>query len=172
MENLQSAITLMTPNYYMATIDLKDAYYSVSAAQNNRKYLGFKWKNQFQFTCLPNGLSSAPRIFTKLIKPAYSILRCKGSENVGYIDDTYLNGNSIHECETNVAITTKLFRDLGLTLNMEKSVLLHSQVVTFLGFVSNSVQMTVSLTPSKATKIKCKAVQLLNTPSPTIRTFA
>lgn len=30
MENLKSAITLMRPNCYMATLDLKDAYYSVS----------------------------------------------------------------------------------------------------------------------------------------------
>ena len=71
MENLKSAITLMSPNCYMASIDLKDAYYSVSIDTNHRKYLRFIWKNQlFQFTCLPNGLSSAPRIFTKLMKPA------------------------------------------------------------------------------------------------------
>ena len=79
MENLKSAITLMSPNCYMASIDLKDAYYSVSIDTNHRKYLRFKWKNQlFQFTCLHNGLSSVPRIFTKLMKPAYSALGCKG----------------------------------------------------------------------------------------------
>ena len=73
----------------MATIDLKDAYYSVSVDKGNRKYLRFTWNNQlFQFTCLPNGSSSAPRIFTKLMKPVYSTLCCKGFENVGYIGDT------------------------------------------------------------------------------------
>ena len=107
MENLKSAITLMSPNCYMASIDLKDAYYSVSIDTNHRKYLQFKWKNQsqFQFACLPNGLSSAPRIiFTKLMKPACSALGCKGFENVGYIDDTYLKGSTFHDCETNVSI--------------------------------------------------------------------
>ena len=70
MENLKSAITLMSPNCYMASIDLKDAYYSVSVDTNHRKHLRFIWRNQlFQFTCPPNGLSSAPRIFTKLMKP-------------------------------------------------------------------------------------------------------
>ena len=73
MENLKIAITLMSPNCYMTSIDLKDAYYYVSIDTTHRKYLRFIWKNQlFQFTCLPNGLSSAPRIFTKLLKPAYS----------------------------------------------------------------------------------------------------
>ena len=65
-------------------------------------------------------------------------------------DDTYLKGSTFHDCETNVSTTVKLFTDLGLTLNMAKSVLIPSQSVTFLGFVLNSVHMTVSLTPSKA----------------------
>ena len=96
MENLKSAIICMRPNCYMASIDLKDAYYSVSIGPNHRKYLRFKWKNQlFQFTCLPNGLCSTPRIFAKLLKPAYSaVLRSKGFENVAYIDDTFLKGNT------------------------------------------------------------------------------
>ena len=51
MENLKSAIYLMSPNCYTATIDLKDAYYSVSVEKDNRKNLRFLWNNQlFQFT--------------------------------------------------------------------------------------------------------------------------
>ena len=46
MENLRNAITLMTPNCFMASIDLKDAYYSVSVNKNHRKYLRFIWKHQ------------------------------------------------------------------------------------------------------------------------------
>ena len=56
------------------------------------------------------------------------------------------------------------------TLNMAKSVLIPSQSITFLGSVLNSAQMTVSLTPSKAMKVKLKAVELLHNQSPTIRT--
>ena len=55
---------------------------------------------------------------------------------------------------------------------MAKSVLISSQSVTFLGFVLNSVHMTVSLTPSKAMKVKSKAVELLHNQSPTIRTVS
>jgi len=47
MENLKNAITLMTPNCFMATIDLKDAYYSVSVNVNHRKYLRFIGKTNF-----------------------------------------------------------------------------------------------------------------------------
>ena len=117
----------------------------------------------FQCTCLPNGLRRAPRIFTKLLKPACSVLRSKGFENVVY----YLKGNTFSDCETNISTTVRLFTDLGLTLNMANSVLIPSQVITFLGFVLNSVQMTVSLTPSKALKLKSKVIVLLDNQSPT-----
>ena len=35
-----------------------------------------------------NELSSAPRLFTKLMKPCYAHLRCQGHIVSGYIDDT------------------------------------------------------------------------------------
>ena len=153
MESLKSAITLMNPNCYMAS--MKDAYYSVSIDTNHGQYLRFIWKNQlYQFTCLPNGLSIAPRIFIKLMKPAYSTLQCKCFENVGYIDDTYLKGSTFHDCEINVSSTVKAFTDLDLTLKMAKSVLILNQSITFWVFVLISAQMTVSLTPSKGMKVK------------------
>lgn len=67
MDTLQSILKLVTPGCYMATIDLKDAYYSVPVAQEHRKYLRFVWRSKlYQYTCFPNGLSSAPRLFTTL----------------------------------------------------------------------------------------------------------
>ncbi|CAH3168573.1 unnamed protein product, partial [Porites lobata] len=36
-------------------------------------------------------------------------------ENVAYIDDTYLKGNTFSDNETNVSITVRLFTDLALT---------------------------------------------------------
>ena len=121
---------------------------------------------------MPNGLSSAPRIFTKLMKPVYSVLRCQGFENVGYIDDNYLKGSTFQDCEKNVSVTVNLLCSLGFTLNREKSVLIPSQSITFLGFILNSVQMTVSLTPTKAMKLQLKATELLHSRSPTIRTVS
>ena len=41
MDTLQSILKLVTPGCYMATIDLKDAYYSVLLAQEHPKYLFF-----------------------------------------------------------------------------------------------------------------------------------
>ena len=45
-------------------------YYSLPIAIEHQKYLKFFWKGVlYTFTCLPMGLSSSPRIFTKVMKP-------------------------------------------------------------------------------------------------------
>ena len=91
MDTLLSAVRLMTPNCFMASVDLKDAYYAVPIAEEHLQYHRFYWQGRlYQYTCKPNGLSSAPRYFTKLLKPVYSTLRQKGHLNAGYIDDSYL----------------------------------------------------------------------------------
>ena len=82
---------------------------------------------------------------------------------MGYIDDSYLQGGTFSDCNTNVAATTKLFTDLGFILNHEKSVFEPKQVITFLGFVLNSVTLTVPLTPEKATKLVTKRVLFRDT---------
>ena len=73
MDTIQTALKLLRPGCFMASVDLKDTYYSVPVAEEDTKYLKFQWEDiYFQFTCLPNGLACAPRLFTKLLKPVYT----------------------------------------------------------------------------------------------------
>ena len=91
MDSLQSAVQLMKPHFLMAVLDLKDAYYSVPIRTDHRTYLRFEHDGQlYEFVCLPNGLSSAPRIFTKLLKPTLARLREDGLLLVIYINDIIL----------------------------------------------------------------------------------
>ena len=114
----------MKPNYYMASVDLRDAYYSIPIDTEHQKFLKFHWKGKlFQFTCLPNGLSCAPRLFTKALKPVYATLRRKGHLNVGYIDDSYLQGDTVSECNDSITDTIDLFTRLGFIIHAIKSVL-------------------------------------------------
>ena len=62
MDTLNTIIKLVEKDCFMASTDLKDAYYSVPIATSHRKCLRFFWREQlYQFTCLPNGLSCGPR---------------------------------------------------------------------------------------------------------------
>ena len=67
---------MVNKNWYIASVDISDVYYSASVALGNQKYLMFSFEDKlFKFLCLSNGLSSAPRVFTKLLKSALSYLR-------------------------------------------------------------------------------------------------
>ena len=58
---------------------------------SDRNFLKFEWQgNYFRFTCLPNGLASAPRLFTKVLKPIYAHLRSLWHFCMGHIDDSFL----------------------------------------------------------------------------------
>lgn len=66
MENLQTAINLCVLGCFMGSLDLSDAYYSVTVCKDDRKYFRFRWgETTLQYTCLPNGLAQAPSKFTK-----------------------------------------------------------------------------------------------------------
>ena len=75
METITTILSLVRPNCYMGSIDIKDAYYSVPVCEEDQKYLKFIFDGQlFQFTCLPIGLCSGPRKFTKLLKGPLPLL--------------------------------------------------------------------------------------------------
>ena len=78
MDTLQTIINLMSPNCFMASVDIKDAYYTIPEQEKHRKYLKFLWNGKlYQFTSIPNGLSCCPRLFTKILKPPLTALHKK-----------------------------------------------------------------------------------------------
>lgn len=169
METLQSVLELMTENCYMATIDLKDAYFSVPVASAFQKYLQFNWQSKpYKFTSLAQGLSSAPRQFTKLTKPIFATLRKQGHINSPYIDDAFLMGDSLSDCRRNVMDTVEITTRAGFVINPDKSNFEPSHEVTFVGFVLNSVRMTVRLTEKKALSLRDTAHGIVHDNSVTI----
>ena len=157
----------------MASIDLKDAYYSVPIHSQFQKYLKFKWKGAtYQFVCFPNGLAICPQKFTKLLKPVFAHLRNQGHISVVFIDDSWLKSDQYNDCVANIVETLCLLDKLGFTIHPEKSVLTPTQKIVFLGFILDSVKMQVSLTPERAQKLIAACRDLLNTEYNIIRNVA
>jgi len=162
METIQQVIDMIKEGVWMASVDLKDAYYTVPIYKDHQKFLKFFKDTPYQFTSLPNGYGPAMRAFTKLLKPPFAILRNYGFLSVVYVDDSYLQGNTYEACLKNVIETVKVLDNLGFTIHIEKSVLTPTQSITFLGFVFDSVAMTMTLCTDKKIKILeiCKNLSL------------
>ena len=139
----------------MASLDLKDVFFTIPIHSNYQKLFKFIHKRiQNEFSSMPNGYSDAIRVFKKILKPVFSYLTKIGYLSVVYVDDPYLHGETFEECLQNIIETVKLLQSLGITIYPEKSVLKSSQKLTCFGFVLYSKTMTVTLTNTKKKKIK------------------
>ena len=86
MEGIHLVKHLLQKGDWMVKLDLKDAYYAVPIHQEHRRYLCVRWKGAtYQFNCLPFGLSSAQRVFTKIMRPVIAWLRQLGCRIITYI---------------------------------------------------------------------------------------
>ena len=85
MESLQNVLELIRPGVYMASIDLKDAFYSVLVRKSHQAYLTFFVEEYLKSVCMPNRYGPAMRIFTKISKIPFSIFREKGFLSVAML---------------------------------------------------------------------------------------
>ena len=84
-----------------------------------KKYLCFQWTNIcYAFQGLSFGLNTAPRVFTKLIKPIAASLRKRGIRIIVYLDDFLILGSSIrvkskHSTNTRPSAVARFHHNLG-----------------------------------------------------------
>ena len=120
------------------------------------------WRGElYEFTCLPNGLASAPRQFTKTLEPFLATLHKQGHISVAHIDDCYLQSQTYEQCVGNVVDTVVLLDSLGWVIHPRKSILIPTQEIVTLGFMINSVSMSIRLTADKANDLKQACESLL-----------
>lgn len=169
MTSLQTAIDMIRSGCFMASVDLRDAYYSVLVHVSHQKFLKFCWNGQlFKFRGMPNGLTSAPRTFTKILIPVFSYLRELGHECFGYIDDTFIVADSYDEAFQSCQQLAINLDRLGFVIHEGKSVMTPQQEIIFLGFKIDSVAMLVLPTQGKVDKFLRAVNQLKSVKRPTI----
>jgi hypothetical protein len=122
MEGLLTVKSIIQAKDWLAKIDLTDAYLTVPMHQSHHRFLQFTWKGKiYQFTCLPFGLSSAPRIFTKLLKPVLAFLRKKGIRLVIFLDDILIMNSDRDDLIRDVEIVKSTLEEVVFIINAQKS---------------------------------------------------
>ena len=110
-----------------------------------------------------------PCKYFKISKTPFSILREKGFRSVVYIDDWYLQDHDYEDCFSNFLNTIEILRSLGFTIHRDKSKLIPTECITYLGFILNSVQMTITLSLEKKQKILNLCLEIYRKDVVTIR---
>ena len=113
------------------------------------------------YTALPNGFPPAVWKFTKVMSPPFKHLRSKGHLSVKYLDDSLLIEETARISLNNVTDTVNLLRGLGFTIQPDK-VFVPTQKITFLGFIIDSIKMTITLTEERKEKFFDNCSSLLH----------
>lgn len=145
MESFKVVRYVVTNGCWTASVELKSAFYSIRVHPEHRRYLLFFWKQPYFYIVMPNGYTDAPRIFTKATKLGFSSLRAQGYLSVLFLDDRYLQGETYHLCQENIRAIIQILQNLGFTVHPVKS--------SFLGFVVDSVNMTVTIPEHKQKRL-------------------
>ena len=125
METLESILQLVTPSCFMTMIDLVEAYLMIYIHKDNHCYLKFYLNGKLlQYICLPFGLTSSPRIFSKLMKVVVSTLRKRDYIVCFYLDDRGQKGDTYSKCLEACEATYNLLLELGFLPNDKKSSLI------------------------------------------------
>lgn len=173
MEGLEPLKSVVRPRDWLVKFVLQDAFLTVPLAVEHRRFFCFQWNGElYHFNCLPFGLSSAPRTFTKLLKPAVAYLRQRGVRCVVYLDDILLLNSSPSAILSDLHLALDLFSRLGFIINWSKSSLIPSQRLEFLGLIVDTVEGTLLLPPAKLKTLAALCSQLLSSQRVRLRDLA
>ena len=174
METFSSVKAAIRQGDWTVSLDLSDAYFHIPIHPASRKYLRFSDGLQtYQFKGLPLGLSSAPRIFTRLMLIVGAFLRTRGIRLIQYLDDWLILNQNRSDLIRDLEFVANLISNLGLLINVEKSEIVPSQDFIFIGVRFQTVPHTMSLPETRISsthrlllsfkdRLSCPARQILS----------
>ena len=164
METIQSC---SCQGDWMASIDLKEAYLQVPVHPDSRHFLRFVSRGHvFQFKALCFGLSTAPQVFTRVMAPVSAILHSMGIRMRRYLDDWLVQSSSQASLLRDLRTVLQLCHKLGIVVNPQKSNLVPSQVVQYLGVVINAETFRASPSQERISKLLSTAAEFRSSASP------
>ncbi|XP_053154764.1 uncharacterized protein LOC128346006 [Hemicordylus capensis] len=159
MESLRTIKAAIHPGNWLASTDLSEAYLHVPIHPASRRYLHFSYNQKcYQYRALPFGLTSAPRVFTKLMVAVIAHIRQEGIHAYPYLDDVLLQSLNYRQATRDLSRTVHIMESHGFIINRAKSHLQPSQLLQHLEVLFDTQRATVSLPPERQMKI-AKAIR-------------
>lgn len=141
---VQDAVEHIKKGYYMAKLDISNAYWSVRVHPEDHQLLGLSWEidgeGKTTYLCdarLPFGARLAPAIFHRLSQAVIRNIEAQVGHLVTYINDFYLSHPTWEGCQQLLNKLCRTLRNLGFTINYSK-VVGPTRRITFLGVEINS----------------------------------
>ena len=167
MEIIQSVLLSVRQGDWMASIDLKEAYLQVPVHPASRHFLRFVFRDKvYQFKALCFGLSTALQVFTRVMAPVSAILHSMGIRMRRYLDDWLVQSSSRESLLRDLQTVLHLCHEFGIVVNPQKSNLIPSQVVQYLGVIIDSTSFRASPSPERISRLLSTAGEFQSSASP------
>ena len=95
-----------------------------------------------------------------------------GHSCFGYIDDTFIMGETYEQCRMTVQLLKQQLIELGFKIHEQKNAMEPTRELTFLGYVIDTANMQVKPTKGKIEKFEGVAGNILKEKCSTIRQVA
>ena len=168
------------PGDHQATFDLKSAFHHVLIHPDHGQYFGFSIPSLdghdrfFVFRVLPFGLASAVQLLARMTNPISIFLAGEGIRISIYIDDGWILTYLKALAAAHLLRTFDVLAQAGFIVSLSKSDTPSdvSQKKRHLGFIVDSVSMTVSAPASKIESVQALIRQTLASPRYSARQLA
>ena len=136
------------------SIDLEDAYFHIAIHTEFQRYFRFVANGkQYQYTALPFGLASAPRVFTQIVGIPVVALHQQAVKLHPYLDDWLLRDIRRAVLGQHLQSAWTLLVRLGFIPSTEKSSIVPSQDMAFVGMQLRTKDGVASPTRDRVDKL-------------------
>ena len=173
LAGLQQVRQRLHQGAWMASVDLTDAYYHVPLHPADSRAVGFVVDGvPYAFQSLCFGLASAPRLFTKMLRPVVADLQRSGVQVSFYLDDGLVVADTPAACAAGVRLLLRRLRCLGFAVNTSKCHLQPTQRLEYLGVLLDTRRARMLLPAGKVRALRKDARRLAASPDVPLRQLA
>ena len=134
VETVASVLLSVREGDFLASLDLKGAYFQIPIHPSSRKLLRFTSEGTvYQFRALCFGLLTAPQVFTRVFAAVSAWAHSHGIRLLRCLDDWLVLASSEREAKQAVQSLLSLCHTLGIVINKKKLDLIPSQTAKYLG---------------------------------------
>jgi hypothetical protein len=160
LDDLTVAEELILPGDYMTSLDMENQYFHIRLHPSMTQYMGFMvldpdgTPRYYTFQVMAYGCKPAVTIVTRLLRPIKAFLHRFGIKFTIYIDDGRISAATPRLCSDYMNFTLQVLQLAGWKIQWKKTVLVPTQRLLHLGFITDSVSMTYSITDAKWTTVQ------------------
>ena len=149
-EDLRGLHALLLPGDMMWKVDLKSAFHHLKLADSLSKELGISYRGTtYRWTVLPFGLSTAPAVWQAIMQHATRDLSLHGIRSRVYLDDVLFLAQPGPDLWSKIRLSVETLLSSGFVLNLQKSILVPSTRIEFLGLEIDSERRLLSVPKRK-----------------------